>query len=196
MESCQHLIITCWMWYHHTISGTVYSARHKENVYLRGHMIWVIHPLIPNPSCEEWCSNNLPRNMILYSSELVEYCKEAPALHNMSGSCVTPYLDLSIYDRLPTTPRSRIAACVIRLVDLKVVCMGSHAIVHQLRCGKFRCSHDRQVAIPTKCSCAESERTSGRLAMECSISTYPMLYGIVERKSNVCLRSNDCLIIS
>ena len=99
-------------------------------------------------------------------------------------------------DRLPTAPRSRIAACAIRLVDLKVVCMGSHAIVHQLRCGKFRCSHDRQVAIPTKCSCAENERTSGRLAMECSISMHPMLYGIVERKSTVCLRSNDCLIIS
>ena len=161
-------------------------------------MIWVNRPLIPNPSCEEWCSNNLPRNTILYSSELVEYCKEAPALHNMSGSCVTPYLDLSIYDRLPTTPRSRIAACVIRLVDLKVVCMGSHAIVHQLRCGKFRYSQAIKVSCnPYKvCSCAESERTSGRLAIEYSISMYPMLYGIVERKSTVCLRSNDCLIIS
>ena len=101
-------------------------------------------------------------------------------------------------DRLPTTPRSRIAACAIRLVDLKVVCMGSHAIVHQLRCGKFRYSQAIKVSCnPYKvCSCAESERTSGRLAMECSISTYPMLYGIVERKSTVCLRSNDCLIIS
>jgi len=46
----------------------------------------VYRPSIPNPSCEERCSNDLPRNMILYSSELVEYCKEAPALHNMSGS--------------------------------------------------------------------------------------------------------------
>lgn len=91
MESCRHLIITCWMWYHHTISGTVYLMSQRT------YMIWVIRPLIPTPSCEEWCSNYLPRNTILYSSKLVEYCKEAPALHNMSGSCyaVSWYINLS-----------------------------------------------------------------------------------------------------